>query len=138
MTGLATPDRRLYQPQKAEVTVTAESTFPIAVQRSAISTLAELADQFPDLPDAYIVIHQSWKGAPAKLGLQLDNPTGFEQWRIALGIDPNTVELWAHGVSSWLIASTERDGIQIQITAHGILLTQAQLSAPRTRDEVTA
>lgn len=30
MTGLATPDRRPYQPQKAEVTVTTESTEPAA------------------------------------------------------------------------------------------------------------
>jgi hypothetical protein len=118
--------------------VTAESTFPIAVQRSAIQTVAELADQFPDLPDAYIIIHQSWMGAPARLKLQLDTPTGFEQWRTALGIKPAAVHLYPHGVSSWVLASTVRDGIDIEISAHGILLTQDQLSAPRTRDEVPA
>ena len=118
--------------------MTTESTFPIAVQRSAIQALAELADQFPDLPDAYIVIHQSWKGAPARLKLQLDNPTGFEQWRTALGIKPAAVHLYPHGISSWVLASTVRDGIDIEISAHGILLTQDQLSAPRTRDEVPA
>lgn len=118
--------------------MTTETTGPISGQRSAIEMVAELADQFAELPNAYIVIHQPWEGAPARLKFQLDTPTGFEQWRTALGIEPNAVHLYPHGVSSWVLASTVRNGIDIEISAHGILLTEAQLSAPRTRDEVPA
>lgn len=118
--------------------MTTETTGPISVQRSAIRMADELADQFADLPNAFIVINRPWKGAPARLALQLDTPSGFEQWRTALGIEPDAVFLYPNGPGSWVLASTERDGIEIQITAHGILLTEAQLLAPRARDEASA
>jgi hypothetical protein len=89
LTGLATPDRRLYPSQKAEVTVTTETTAPFAGQASAIEMLTELIIQFPELPDAYITIQQPWQGAASRLDFNIDTPTGFEQWRTALAITPD-------------------------------------------------
>lgn len=118
--------------------MTTETTGPIAAQRSAIRLLGELADQFADLPNAYITIHKPWMDEPSDLDFQLPTPDAFERWRIALGIESEAVSLHPYGADSYMTARTVRDGIQIDISAHGILLTQAQLSAPRTRDEVSA
>jgi hypothetical protein len=100
--------------------------------------LTELVVQFGDLPAAYITIHQPWKGAASKLDFNIDTPTDFEQWRIALGIAPDAVSLHPHSRESWVAASTVRDGITIHISAHGISLTEDQLSAPRIREDVAA
>lgn len=118
--------------------MTTETTGPITGQRSAVQLLAALIDQHPELPNAYIVIAQPWKGAPSRLDLMPETPTGFEQWRTALGIAPASVTLHPHGRDSWVAAETVRQGSRISIAAHGIVLTHDQLSAPRHCETETA
>jgi hypothetical protein len=111
--------------------VTAESTAPIAGQQSAIRMLADLATLYPELPAAYTTIRMPWQGGPSELDLQLHTPSDFEQWRVALAIDPAGVNLHPNGRGSWVAVETVRGSIRIGISAHGILLTEDQLSAPR-------
>ena len=61
MTGLATPDRRPYQPQKAEVTVTTETTEPVTKRTTASTQLTvflahntEVRSAAPTLSSLYI------------------------------------------------------------------------------------
>lgn len=118
--------------------MTTEITGPILGQHSAVQAIDNLIAEFPDLPNAYITIHQPWRGAPAKLDFQLHTPDCFEQWRTALGIEGDNVTLHPYGRDSWVNAETVRDGIHISISAHGISLTEDQIAAPRDRDEVAA
>lgn len=118
--------------------MTAKTTSPVSVQRSAVQLLDRLMSEHPELPSAYIVIHQPWRGKPSRLGLQLSTPTDFELWRVALGIRPDAVELEEYGPGSWVQAAGVRDGLHLEITAHGILLTDDMLNAPRVREDVAA
>ena len=118
--------------------MTTEPTGPIADQLSAVQMIESLINDFPNLPDAYITIHQPWRGSPSKLSLQLDTPNCFEQWRAALGIDGDNVALHPYGRDSWVNAQTVRGSIHISISAHGISLTEDQVKAPRDRSEVPA
>ncbi|MFJ8023329.1 hypothetical protein [Streptomyces sp. NPDC096311] len=118
--------------------MTSEITAPISGQRSAVQVLADLIVQHPELPAAYITVNLPWKGAPSRLDLQLGTPTDFEQWRTALGIAPAFVSLHPSGRDSWVTADGVRDGIHINVSAHGILLTNDQLDAPRLTREVSA
>lgn len=117
-----------------------ETTAPITRQRSTIQLLNDLATQHPELPAAYITVNQPWHGRPSSMDLQLQTPTDFEQWRIALGIAPARVSLHSHGRGSWVEAGTVLESIRISISSHGILITEDQLAAPRTVEaaEVTA
>jgi len=118
--------------------VTTEITEPIAGQRSAVQVLADLAAQHPELPAAFITIHQPWSGDPARLDMQLSTPTAFNLWRAVLDVDPNRVTLHPSGRGSWIEATTVHEGIPINISSHGILLTKDQLDAPRDTTEVSA
>ncbi|MEV7394899.1 hypothetical protein [Streptomyces sp. NPDC091215] len=118
--------------------MTTESTAPISFQRSTVLLINELIGLFPELPAPYIVIHKPWQGEPSALHFQLPTPTAFEQWRTALGITPGAVSLHPYGANSWVKATTFRDGTEIEISSHGIILTADQLEAPRDRDEVAA
>jgi hypothetical protein len=118
--------------------VTAETTAPIAGQRSAVQLLADLIGQHPELPAAYIVVHEPWRGAPSKLGLQLRTPQAFEQWRTALDVAPGNVTLHFHASDSWLSADTVRESIALNISAHGIRLTADEFTAERDREQVPA
>lgn len=118
--------------------MTAKPTAPVSVQRSTVRLLDRLMSEHPELPSAYVVIHQPWRGKPSTLSLQLSTPTDFELWRVALGIRPDAVELEENGPGSWVQAAGVRDGLHIEITAHGILLTDDMLNAPRDTTEVSA
>jgi hypothetical protein len=100
--------------------------------------LDRLMSQHPELPAAYIVIHQPWRGKPSTVGLQLSTPTAFEQWRVTLGIHSDAVELEPNGHGSWIQAAGVHDGLHVEISAHGILLTDDMLNAPRDREDVAA
>ncbi|MFD4569337.1 hypothetical protein ACFWOX_33870 [Streptomyces sp. NPDC058467] len=117
--------------------MTSEITAPIAGQRSAVQVLADLIGQHPELPAAFITVHEPWKGEPARLDLQLSAPTLFNPWRSVLDVDPARVVLHPSGRASWIEATTVREGIHIVISAHGILLTNDQLAAPRDTSEVS-
>ncbi|MFI8294480.1 hypothetical protein ACIGCZ_00885 [Streptomyces nigra] len=117
---------------------TERTTDPIALQAQTIEALAELARRHPDLPSAYVTIHEPWRGKVARLDLQLHTPTGFNQWMAVLGVQPEDVDMHPSGRASWLEGSTVRAGIHITIAVHGILLTVEQTDAPRSLSEVAA
>lgn len=119
-----------------ETTHHTDRVSPASVQRSAVQVLADLIDQHPELPAAYVVIHTPWDGKPSNLTLQLDTPTGFEQWRTALGIAPDDVTLHPYGMDSWVSAEKIHEGIYLDIAAHGIALTDEQLNAPHNTQGV--
>lgn len=113
-----------------------ETTAPFATQASAIQMLTELIVQFGDLPSAYIAVH-TWQGK-STIDLLLNTPDDFEKWRTALGVDAAGVDLHVAGRGSWVEVETVRDGIKINLSAHGIMLTVDQLDAPRIREDVAA
>ncbi|MFE9764658.1 hypothetical protein ACFYPC_09025 [Streptomyces sp. NPDC005808] len=116
--------------------MTTENSSQLTVQRSAIQVLADLTVEHPELPAAYITIRAPWQGEPSRLDLQLDTPTEFEQWRTALGIPSADVVLEPYGRGSWVTVHTVHEGISVTLSAHGILITQDMLTAPRTVDAV--
>ncbi|MFE6482432.1 hypothetical protein ACFVGN_05755 [Streptomyces sp. NPDC057757] len=120
--------------------MTTENSSPLAIQGSAIQVLADLVGQHPDLPAAYITIREPWQGAPSRLDLQLDTPTEFERWRTTLDIPSADVDLEPYGRASWVTVPAVREGIKMVLSAHGILITDDMLTAPRTVDatEVSA
>jgi len=118
-----------------ETTEPRDEDGPISGQRSTIQVLADLADQHPTLPASFTTIHTPGHGSPARLDMQLDTPTGFEQWRTALHIPAGAVTLHYCGTRSWISAETERHGTAIRLSAHGIVLTEQQVTAPRDASE---
>ncbi|MFG2307626.1 hypothetical protein ACGFS9_02885 [Streptomyces sp. NPDC048566] len=111
--------------------MTTDNSWPISAQLSSLQLLLDWAAQKPELPAGYITVNRPYRGGPAMLDLQLNTPSEFEQWRAALGIAPARVSLHPRGRGSWVEASTVIDGIRVTVAAHGILLTEDQLSAPR-------
>ncbi|MFZ3558130.1 hypothetical protein [Streptomyces sp. BH055] len=109
-----------------------EPSGPISAMSTALEVLARLIEQHPTLPDAYIVIHAPFRRFPSRFDLQLRNTSEFETWREALGIDPEDVELHAPGANSWLDATTKVDGVQVDISGHGLGITPEQAVEPRT------
>ncbi|MDX3033736.1 hypothetical protein [Streptomyces scabiei] len=107
---------------------------PISGQSSATKVLADLIDQYPELPSAYIVIHRPAYGSPATLNLQLNTVNCFEQWRTALGFSPMDVELYP----SWVAVDGTHMGVPVSLTAHDIWLTTEQAAEPRDREQVSA
>jgi hypothetical protein len=103
-----------------------------------VRVLADLMEQFPELPSGYITVHSPRAGSTAGPGVMLNRPGDFELWRAALDIKPGSVSLWFHGSESWLDARFVYADIPIHLTAHGIRLTAAEFTAPRDREQVTA
>lgn len=118
--------------------MTTESTARIAVQRPAFQLLADLADKHPDLPPVHVVIERTWENCPSTINVSVGVPSDISPWLAALGISPASVALVLHGRGSWLEASTVYAGHCIRISAHGILVTDDQLQAPRTVEAVSA
>lgn len=117
--------------------MTTENTVPIVGQRSAVQLLTDLIGKHPELPSAHITVARPFRGNPSDLSLLLDTPTGFEQWRVALDITSDGVNLESYGRGSWVAVTGVCEGISVTLSAHGILLTDDMLAAPRTV-EVTA
>jgi len=146
LTGLATPDRRPYQRQKAEVTVTTETTQPAQLtgtcrdQLPAIAALLDLVRQHDGLPAPYITVQQPMPEHHfyPRFDLQLDTPCDFEQWRSALSAPASNVKLHATTSSTWLCVDTTFEGIHVHLSGFNVPLTSVQAQAPRDRSAVTA
>jgi hypothetical protein len=137
--GLATPDRRPYTAEKAEVTVTTETTPQLGEQGRAVQVLADLIAQHPKLPAAYITLHAPIHeiDADARLDIQLDGPA-FEDWRSALNVDPAGVALHATVSNTWLAFDTVRNSVRVHVAGFMPSLTAEQLTAPRDTEAVKA
>ena len=92
-------------------------------QGAAIMALPLLLAEYAELPPPYITIRSS---AMAGIGLQLPDVTAFEQWRDALGIDPDGVVLHTGGGEGWLAADTRYRGVPVRLTGFGVLLATVE------------
>ncbi|MER5213657.1 hypothetical protein ABT063_24575 [Streptomyces sp. NPDC002838] len=108
---------------------------PISAQSDAAEALVALISMFGHLPGGYIKIFQQFTSLPVDLGLQLDSPRDFEQWRAVLGITPSDVELCHDGVSGWLRAEGVFRGVGVKITGHGVVLPAKQ-NEQQAADEI--
>jgi hypothetical protein len=134
------------QPHQREVTVTTQLTeidqisdLEISRQRAAFEALAVMAATFANLPGGYITVHSATSLTPyPRISLQMDTGQAFEQWRIALQIDPATVTLHRSDSRGWLAADGEFAGIPVHMTGHHLPLTDEQAAEPRDLTAVTA
>ena len=95
----------------------------LSEQAPAFEALVELNTMFGHLPAAYIKIHTTRLGG---IGVQLDDPAKFEQWRVALQIPSASVNV-KHGESHcWLTADTTFRGMPLDVTGFGVPLTAEQ------------
>lgn len=125
-----------------EVTVTSQTTEPVeyaepAISRelSAFDALASLARMFPALPGGYVVVHAPMRYAPApRIGLQLDTPQAFEQWRAALQIAPADIDLLSNSHGAWLAATAVFHGIEMRVTGHAVPLSHDVASTRQQQD----
>lgn len=95
-------------------------------QTPAIEALTELNQMFGHLPKPYVTIHSS----SLKVGLQLDSPSGFEQWRTALQIAPDMVNAHSNETNAWLAADGVFRGVGVRLTGFGLVLPAEQTEAP--------
>jgi hypothetical protein len=89
----------------------------ISEQAAAYDALAALARQWPHLPRPYTTVHTADGN---RAGLQLESPSAFEQWRAALDIAPETVELHLFDGTAWLAAYGTYRGASLKLTGFGI------------------
>lgn len=87
-------------------------------QTPAIEALAELNQMFGHLPKPYITMNRFG----GQLGLQLDSPSEFEQWRTALQIAPDSVNAHSNESDAWLAANGVFRGVAVRLTGFGLVL----------------
>lgn len=96
----------------------------IQEQEPAVTALAELIAMLGHLPPAYITIHTT---TPCHLDLQLEEAGGFEQWRAALQVAPETVRLNAYSGATWLAAEALFRGVRVHLTGHNLSASYEQV-----------
>lgn len=65
-------------------------TVPTAGLRAAAAALVSLTEMYAGLPTPYVTIHTY---ESATIDFQLSTPDGFEQWRTALTVPAEAIEL---------------------------------------------
>ncbi|MFE4697242.1 hypothetical protein ACFRIC_09130 [Streptomyces sp. NPDC056738] len=119
--------------------MTTQITGPIGLghQAAAFKLLHQMAVLYPDLPGAYVVVHDvfdvpgSVASLPAKINIQLD-VQDFEDWRVKLGICPATVTLHATPSYTWVAADAVVHDVLVHLAGYlSTTLTSEQLEAPR-------
>ncbi|MGW2933986.1 hypothetical protein ACWDA7_19530 [Streptomyces sp. NPDC001156] len=111
----------------------------ISEQGNALALLLSLTQKFGHLPAAYLKIHRPFLTIPAQLGLQVDSPEKFEQWRAALEIAPSDVELHATTDEHvWLSAKRTIRGVPVEVTGFGVPLTAEQATTPQAEASAVA
>lgn len=118
------------------ITETTEPVEPaISTQLSAFDALASLARMFPTLPGGYVMVHAPMRYAPAlRIGLQLDTPHAFEQWRAALQIAPADIDLLSNAHGTWLAATALFRGIEMRVTGFAVPLSHDVASTRQQQD----
>lgn len=114
--------------------ITEPTTPPISAQCEAAEALVALIGMFGSLPGGYITIHRKYS-LPVKLGLQLESPQAFEQWRTMLEIAPSAVDAQSNGKGGgWLRAEGVFHGVVVDLSGHGVTLPVLQ-EEPQAADE---
>lgn len=123
-----------------ETTEPVEAAEPaISTQLSAFDALVSLARMFPALPGGYVMVHAPTRYAPApRIGLQLDTPHAFEQWRAALQIAPADIDLLSNAHATWLAATAVFHGIEVRVTGFAVPLSHDVASTQQQDAVVTA
>ncbi|WP_328962924.1 hypothetical protein [Streptomyces virginiae] len=95
-------------------------TAPPAGLAAAAVALVSLTDMYAGLPTPYVAIH-TFDGT-STVNFQLDTPHGFEQWRTALTVPAEAIDLKAYACDTWLAATAVFQGIEIKLAGYGIEL----------------
>ncbi|MGW7435656.1 hypothetical protein [Streptomyces sp. NPDC054849] len=95
-------------------------TAPPAGLAAAATALVSLTEMYAGLPTPYVTIH-TFEGTPT-IHFQLTTPHGFEQWRTALVVPAEAIDLTAYAGSTWLAANAVFQGIEIKLAGYGIEL----------------
>ncbi|MFP3990690.1 hypothetical protein U9R90_25135 [Streptomyces sp. E11-3] len=106
--------------------VSAPKPRTLGEQAPAVHALSALVETFGDLPSPHVSLYSV--GAP-HLPLQLQSPEGFEAWRTALQIAPDTVVLKSFEGTVWLAANGVFDGVPVELTGYGLALSPAVVEA---------
>ena len=111
--------------------MTTNSTAPIATylgtQLTAFTVGKRLAEQYPNLPGAYVTIHQAY---PGHIAFQLSDFPSLERWRETLVIDPTHVTVTKLGPDLLIEFTTEVSGVTVRAYAIDLVLTPFR-PAPR-------
>jgi hypothetical protein len=111
----------------------------ISEQQAALQAMASLSSVFGSLPGAYLMIHAPYMpGLPTRIGMQLNSPQAFEQWREVLQIPSMAINLHTKDDGSWLSADIDTYGVPLHLTGFGVPLTADQAFEPRDTSEVAA
>lgn len=98
------------------------STPTIADQAAVLRLTRSLAADFPHLPAGRLQVDSI---CPNELTMSFHSSGssfgGFEAWREALAIDPDSVthSLQSGDMTAVLCAVTERDGVRVELVAYG-------------------
>lgn len=112
---------------------------PIGAQGPAADALVELVKMFGQLPGGYVKIHaQRFASCPVKLEFQLEAPHEFEQWRAALAIAPDSVQLASGASYVWLAAEGMFHGVAVSLTGFGVPLSAELVNTPQVVDETAS
>ncbi|MFF5980894.1 hypothetical protein ACFY78_18815 [Streptomyces olindensis] len=87
-------------------------------QAPVVEALAALVRMFGHLPKPYITLNRF----STALGLQLDSPSAFEQWRTALQVAPDAVDSRSSENDAWLCADGVFRGVAVRLTGFGLVL----------------
>lgn len=107
----------------------------MAGHRAVVEALNVLVQEFGELPAPYFNAHALQSPA---VGLLADSPEAFEQWRVALKIEPSAVTLHGYGESVWLHATTTFRGVKLDLSGHGLPLTVEQAASSPDAEQVSA
>ncbi|MFE9127003.1 hypothetical protein ACFYOF_16560 [Streptomyces sp. NPDC007148] len=106
-----------------------ETTVPAAQLREqgdALALLLSLTQEVGHLPAAYLRTHRPMHGIASWIGIQLDSPQDFEQWRTALELAPPDVELRSTHDYVWLQVEGMFRGTKVLLTGFNVPLTHEQ------------
>lgn len=97
-------------------------TAPTAGLAAAAAALVSLTDMYASLPaPTYVTVHTF--DSVTTVAFQLDTPDGFEQWRTALMVPAEAIELKSYmGGEAWLAASAVFHGLDISLCGYGLPL----------------
>lgn len=96
------------------------SAVTLADQAGTLRTLADVAEAFAHLPAAYVAVAPE---SPDCLEISVHNDlAAFEAWRVALGIQPATVELRVLSTCMCLKGAGAFSGTSVALTGYAPLL----------------
>ncbi|MFI8360775.1 hypothetical protein ACIGD1_11505 [Streptomyces sp. NPDC085612] len=100
---------------------------PTAGLAAAGAALTAIGAADTNLPTPYVSVH-TFQGVTT-IAFQLDTPHDFEQWRAALSVPVEAVELTSHAGMDWLFVKVLVQGIELKIRGYGLSVPASTPSA---------